>query len=88
MSEASEAPLPSSAVVGAFDRGDDRQAQVVAGGPRCRSRTFFCRSAKKDWRRCLRIDRLIVKIIYVAMDRDRYLALRVLRRSSRRSRSS
>jgi hypothetical protein len=31
--ELAEGPLPASAVVSAFDPGDDRQAQLLAGGP-------------------------------------------------------
>jgi hypothetical protein len=46
--ELSQASLASATVVGPFDPGDDRQAELVAGVPRSRFRTFFCSRAKKD----------------------------------------
>ena len=46
--ESAEGALAAAAVVGAFNPGHDRQAQVVAGAPKRRSRTLFCSSAKND----------------------------------------
>jgi len=40
--------LPASAVVGAFDPGDDRQAQLLAGGPALSVENVLCSSEKND----------------------------------------
>ena len=46
--ELAEGALAASAVVGAFDPGDDRDAELVSGVPGLALSTFFCSSERKD----------------------------------------
>ena len=46
--ESAEAVLSPSAVVGAFDPGDDREAELFSRVPALAVETFFCSKLKND----------------------------------------